>query len=137
MRISDWSSDVCSSDLVLRPAPEKLAQRPEEESSDDRTRQASVPRLARLLWRLINLSGLNRTLCLSDENPEHSISDAFKTLAIDAQRVEIAPGIEPGDRNGVVEGKSVSVRVAHGGGRKFIKKIHSLNDDHQQRIRNR
>ncbi|AMK20546.1 MULTISPECIES: hypothetical protein [Sphingomonadales] len=81
---------------VLRPAPEKLAQRPEEESSDDRTRQASVPRLARLLWRLINLSGLNRTLCLSDENPEHSISDEFKTLAIAAQRVEIAPGIELG-----------------------------------------
>src|SRR3546814_1420709 len=45
---------------VLRPAPEKLAQRPEEESSGYRTRQASVPRLARLLWRLINLSGLDR-----------------------------------------------------------------------------
>src|SRR3546814_17783986 len=81
---------------VLRPAPEKLGQRPEEESSDDRTRQASVPRLARLLWRLIKLSGLNRTLCLYDETPENSLSDEFKTMAIAAQRTQIAPGIERG-----------------------------------------
>src|SRR3546814_12789350 len=107
---------------VLRPAPEKLAQRPEEESSDDRTRQASVPRLARLLWRLINLSGLNRTLCLSDENPEHSISDEFKTLAIAAQRVEIAPGIEPGSRKSAVSGQRVSVSVDDGGRRSNQKK---------------
>src|SRR3546814_15101743 len=81
---------------MQRPAREKQAKSHEEESSDDRTRHASVRRLARLLSRLINLSGLNRTLCLSDENPEHSISDEFKTLAIAAQRVEIAPGIELG-----------------------------------------
>lgn len=81
---------------VLKPAPEKLAQRPEEESSDDRTRQASVPRLARLLWRLIKLAGLNQTLSLSEEQADHSISDEFKTLSVAAQRVEIAPGIELG-----------------------------------------
>ena len=81
---------------VLRPAPEKLAQRPEEDSSDDRTRQASVPRLARLLWRLLNLSGLNRTVPLGEEQADHSIGDEFKILSVAAQHVEIAPGIELG-----------------------------------------
>ena len=81
---------------VLRPAPEKLAQRPEEESSDDRTRQASVPRLARLLWRLLHISGLTRTLPLPQENHAHSISDEFKLLSMAAERVEIVPGIELG-----------------------------------------
>lgn len=81
---------------VLRPAPEKLAQRPEEESTDDRTRQASVPRLARLLWRLLHISGLNRTVPLSLEDRDHSIGDEFRQLAMAAERVEIAPGIELG-----------------------------------------
>lgn len=81
---------------VLRPAPENLAQRPEEDSSDDRTRQASVPRLARLLWRLLHISGANRTVPLSEERPDHSITDEFKLLSMAAERVEIAPGIELG-----------------------------------------
>ncbi|PBN42286.1 hypothetical protein [Sphingobium sp. D43FB] len=81
---------------VLRPAPEKLAQRPVEESTDDRTRQASVPRLARLLWRLLNLSGLNRYPPLSEEAAERSISDEFRVLSAAAGKVEIAPGIELG-----------------------------------------
>ena len=81
---------------VLRPAPGKLAQRPDEESSDDRTRQASVPRLARLLWRLIHIAGLNRTLPLSHETADHSIGDEFRSLSMAAERVEIAPGVELG-----------------------------------------
>ena len=81
---------------VLRPAPEKLAQRPEEDITDDRTRQASVPRLARLLWRLLNLSGLNRCPPLSEEMPERSIGHEFKVLTVAAGKVEIAPGIELG-----------------------------------------
>lgn len=78
---------------VLRPAPEKLAQRPEEESSDDRTRNASIPRLARLLWRLLAISSLNRCPPPSHEAAGHSISDEFKALATAASKVEIAPGI--------------------------------------------
>lgn len=81
---------------VLRPAPEKLAQQPEEESSDDRTRQASIPRLARLLWRLIHISGLNRTAPIARESPSHAIGDEFSLLSQAAERVEIAPGIELG-----------------------------------------
>src|SRR3546814_8168184 len=79
---------------VLRPAPEKLAQKPEEDSSNDRTRQGSVPRLARLLWRLLHISGLNRVPPLTEDHADHSISDEFRTLSAAAAKVEIAPGIE-------------------------------------------
>ncbi|WP_337847834.1 hypothetical protein [Sphingomonas sp.] len=81
---------------VLRPAPEKLAQRPEEDSSDDRTRHGSLPRLARLLWRLLGISGLNRCLPISTEAPSHSINDEFRILTKAASMIEIAPGIELG-----------------------------------------
>lgn len=50
---------------VLRPAPEKLSQRPDDDSLDDRTRNASTPRLARLLWRLLDNAGCNRIAPLS------------------------------------------------------------------------
>src|SRR3546814_6087589 len=63
---------------VLRPAPEKLAQKPEEDSSNDRTRQGSVPRLARLLWRLLHISGLNRVQPLTEDHADHSIHDEFR-----------------------------------------------------------
>lgn len=81
---------------VLRPAPEKLAQRPEEDSSDDRTRQASIPRLARLLWRLFAISGLNCIPPLNLDSPAHAIGDEFRLLAATAGKIEIAPGIELG-----------------------------------------
>ncbi|OQW70884.1 MAG: hypothetical protein BVN33_16745 [Proteobacteria bacterium ST_bin13] len=81
---------------VLRPAPEKLAQRPIEESSDDRTRNASIPRLARLLWRLLSSSGLNIIAPCTEEPLERTISDEFKVLMAAAAKVEIAPGIELG-----------------------------------------
>src|SRR3546814_11746444 len=81
---------------MLRPAPEKLAQKPEEDMSDDRTRQGSVPRLARLLWRHLHISGLNRVPPLGEDHVGHSISDEFRTLSAAATRIEIAPGIELG-----------------------------------------
>jgi len=81
---------------VLRPAPENLAQRPETDATDDRTRQGSIPRLARLLWRLMALSGLNHCPSLREEDPERSIKREFQRLAYAAARVEIAPGVELG-----------------------------------------
>lgn len=81
---------------VLRPAPEALAQKPENDSSDDRTRHASVPRLARLLWRLINASGINNTPPIGSEAPDHSIRDEFHALTAAAAKLEMAPGIELG-----------------------------------------
>ncbi|MHA3795566.1 hypothetical protein [Sphingomonas sp. YL-JM2C] len=79
---------------VLRPAPEKLAQRPDAEASDDRTRQASVPRLARLLWRLVDVAGLNRCPPLSEDCTQRSIRDEFKSLTSVTGAITLAPGIE-------------------------------------------
>ncbi len=79
---------------VLRPAPEKLAQRPDAEASDDRTRQASVPRLARLLWRLIDVAGLNRCPPLSEDSTQRSIRDEFRSLTSVTGAIALAPGIE-------------------------------------------
>lgn len=81
---------------VLRPAPEKLAQRPDNDASDDRTRNASVPRLARLLWRLLSNAGLNIAVPYPEEPPERTIAEQFKTLAGAAAKIEVAPGIELG-----------------------------------------
>lgn len=81
---------------VLRPAPEKLAQRPQDEVSDDRTRSASVPRLARLLWRLLSNAGLNIAPPLIEEAAERSIVHEFRALSAAAAKIEIAPGIELG-----------------------------------------
>lgn len=81
---------------VLRPAPEKLAQRPENDASDDRTRSASVPRLARLLWRLIANAGLNIAVPAHEEPPERTIAEEFKLLVSAAAKIEVAPGIELG-----------------------------------------
>jgi len=81
---------------VLRPAPEKLAQRPDDEASDDRTRSASVPRLARLLWRLLDTSGCNLAVPISEEASERAITTEFGAIARAAAAIEIAPGIELG-----------------------------------------
>lgn len=56
MRIREVRSRLTALDppegffAVLKPAPENLAQRPLEDSNDDRARNGSIPRLARLLW---------------------------------------------------------------------------------------
>lgn len=79
---------------VLRPAPENLAQRPDEDLTDDRTRNASIPRLARLLWRLIDAADLNRVPPLRHRTIPSSIKDEFKALGQAAAKIEIAPGME-------------------------------------------
>lgn len=78
---------------ALRPAPEKLAQRPANGPIDDRTRQPPTPRLARLLWRLIHVSGVNHCQTSRREAPP-SISSQFKALTTVACNIEVAPGIE-------------------------------------------
>ena len=81
---------------VLRPAPENLAQRPDTDETDDRTRLGSIPRLARLLWRLLALSRLNLCPPLREEDPLRSITREFQRLSVAAALVEIAPGVELG-----------------------------------------
>ncbi len=78
---------------VLKPAPENLSKRPEGDATDDRTRNASTPRLARLLWRLLDTSGVNVIAPLSACR-EWSIRENFAAIGRATAKIEIAPGIE-------------------------------------------
>ena len=78
---------------VLRPAPEKLSQRPDDDAVDDRTRNAPVPHLARLLWRLMDNAGCNRIAPVA-YGAEWSIKEGFAAIGRAAAKIEIAPGIE-------------------------------------------
>src|SRR3546814_20042037 len=96
MRISDWSSDVCSSDLPTLPIPPALRGR----------------------------SQLARNSHLSDNTPDSGDTAAKRVRKPRATKAAKAPATPdapaaptpaPTDRKRVVEGKSVSVRVDHGG----------------------
>src|SRR3546814_19820720 len=85
MRISDWSSDVCSSDLAERPAGQRGGVGPRAVDRPQDRPPARAP----------------QRLPLGDRHGRHAGAR--------------------GDRKSVVQGKSVSVRVALGG-RRIIKK---------------
>src|SRR3546814_18463418 len=95
MRISDWSSDVCSSDLD-QSAP-----------SDDYEKQIDRP---------VRRAGMHgRAFCaLELDGAEQNCAECCKGDAGDLNE-------DPEDRKSVVEGKRVSVRVELGG-RGIIKK---------------
>src|SRR3546814_11351901 len=101
MRISDWSSDVCSSDLLCLDSPTKRQCVLPSHLTVAGQGAAEVwgqPRLhVRIAFRLLN--GRTITLCLADAM---TVGDAK-------------------DRKRVVSGKSVSGRVDLGG-RRIIKK---------------
>src|SRR3546814_15096073 len=92
MRISDWSSDVCSSDLIAISAAGALV-----DDGDDATR----------------LTGTNVALAAAaigaTDNRVDTAADALSAAAT-------------GDRKRVVLGKGVSVRVDRGGRRIMKKK---------------
>src|SRR3546814_13965744 len=101
MRISDWSSDVCSSDLVevLQPP----ARHPEPLDGHDRTPG----------------SGIGHLLVLDRDGNLH------KDVRVGADTIYHPGGVDfdgETDRKSGVEGKSVSVRVDLGGSRYMKKK---------------
>src|SRR3546814_11783006 len=108
MRISDWSSDVCSSDL-LQPGE-----------------SFSTPRLGTRDLGATLPTGVGVT---------DTIANAVHFQADHAD--EGYDGHKPGffaDRKSVVEGKSVSVRVDLGG-RRIIKKNKKQIDNHKKQPR--
>ena len=78
---------------VLKPAPEKLAQRPEDDSTDDRTRNAATPKLARQLWRLLDVAGVNRIAPLS-ARVDWSLGTSLASVTRASTGIPVAPGIE-------------------------------------------
>src|SRR3546814_12539178 len=100
MRISDWSSDVCSSDLTVEP--------------DDKAATAAVdaPRAP------VSASGYEPPVPQADSNTAvETPADHPTSPAPEPENVPTPPG----DRKSGGEGKSVSVRVDLGG-RRTIKK---------------
>src|SRR3546814_1590307 len=98
MRISDWSSDVCSSDLNAPAAIERLAELgvPFNAGEDFAER-----------WHLTREAGhSHRRIVHVDDATGAAVQQALTR-----------------DRKSVVEGKSVSVRVDLGGRRSIKKKI--------------
>src|SRR3546814_15254988 len=98
MRISDWSSDVCSSDLAIIVAKVNAAEDEQVERAEAQAR---------------------------DLNPSATIIRGASPVVLDdpeqvrGKRVLV---VDDGpDRKSVVSGKSVSVRVALGG-RRILKK---------------
>src|SRR3546814_11624426 len=108
MRISDWSSDVCSSDLGNMGAPmaEYLLKAGYTLSAHDLNEVA--------VRRLVELGG-RAAFSAYDAATEADL--VITMLPNDA----IVNAIYQGDRKSVVKGKSVSVRVDLGG-RRLIKK---------------
>src|SRR3546814_11446608 len=100
MRISDWSSDVCSSDLLQR--------RVVAAESSSRVAQDQLQMLRR------EKRELQRRITLLQDDVRKAEEAVSKSRMVANE--------EAGDRKSVVEGKSVSVRVDIGGRRTMKKK---------------
>ena len=85
--------------IAHRLAPEKLSAAPDEAEPDDRSRGVAIPRLARLLWLLMDKSGVNVVEPLPEgRGRDASMAIEFARLRRTAERLTIAPGI-PLDRH--------------------------------------
>src|SRR3546814_13504802 len=107
MRISDWSSDVCSSDLALHHLC--------GDRVDGHFQMAARQLAPRRTGRAVRIGdGDDRPGIEPQENPARQ----------DRRRLEICAVAY---RKSVGEGKSVSVRVDHGGRGLLRKKKHETN----------
>src|SRR3546814_11773218 len=117
MRISDWSSDVCSSDL-------EAAEKPGQQLHDSRlVAEASELEACRIERHrpgtlLVNQCEQRRQIALPEQfaRPEHKrlvLRDRHINI-LQHQRASRPPSIGRSDRKSVVEGKRVSVRVDPG-----------------------
>src|SRR3546814_20041463 len=103
MRISDWSSDVCSSDLVAEGIVDAL------EVVDVREQQRHLPRRAAHQHQLLV-----------------EVFAESQSVRQPGQRVGVGHAVDVADRKRVEKGKSVSVSVDLGG-RRYIKKNNTSN----------
>src|SRR3546814_18763549 len=125
MRISDWSSDVCSSDLRRHTAEVCLKQNRKVRGAKPHTEEQSAEGAAvaiadiraerrMTLMDLSRRSGVAASTISRIENRQ--TSPTFTVL------MKIAHGLSVPDRKSVVSGKRGSVRVDRGGRRIINKK---------------
>src|SRR3546814_12820592 len=114
MRISDWSSDVCSSDLGLRIIGDQEVELAPERALEFRPGHAA----------------LAAAQMVGDED-QAGLRGQQVDLSLGTNGVAQAGQAEVGDRKSVVEGKSVSVRVDLGG-RRIIKKKNNNTKQHNK-----
>src|SRR3546814_13170334 len=111
MRISDWSSDVCSSDLIENFRSRIAGNQELPLSSDIRAALQSVaPALADYIESAQNIVGLALTDSAAAEAALPAFSESFTALE------------DKIDRKSVVSGKEGSVRLDLGGPRILKKK---------------
>src|SRR3546814_11912021 len=125
MRISDWSSDVCSSDLWIEAGRLLLNEQPQTRTrhpvvAGDRIELDAEP---------------ERDETIEAQDIPIEVVHLDKSIAI----INKPPGltVHPGDRKSVVSGKSVSVRVDIGGRSNLKKKTqhtqrHCIQRHHQR-----
>src|SRR3546814_12177098 len=106
MRISDWSSDVCSSDLDMQRHRTTLA-----EAEQRKARIRKPVRRERAVEE-----GVDRGGCGAHAGFDRRVAARLHAEPLEARRRHVA-----GDRKSVVSGTSVSVRVVLCG-RRIIKK---------------
>src|SRR3546814_12075971 len=106
MRISDWSSDVCSSDLLTHPEEDQGVDKPKEH----RRAEDRFPRVA---------VAEGRKEITERAKDQHGIGNVAEPGAkpVAPGAVETNEVAETGDRKSAEKGKSVSVRVDLGGRR--------------------
>src|SRR3546814_13330915 len=119
MRISDWSSDVCSSDLQNRVAVACFASN-----------------VARLETVIQVAEDCGRRICLLGRSMHRIVECARESgyllghrTFVSEEEVDYLPRNEV-DRKSVVQGKSVSVRVDFGGRRIIQTKKYTVNTQH-------
>src|SRR3546814_15997710 len=111
MRISDWSSDVCSSDLGKNIVPKRECSRSKGASSGMAV--AASPCSKRMLARPARCA---RSVAAATSSGDMSRPSANPVLPV-LSAIRLV--VQPPDRKSVGSGKSVAVRVAHGGCRIF------------------
>src|SRR3546814_21027085 len=122
MRISDWSSEVCSSDLVHRQAACDLVAALEQGKFHCLIADQVAVEFAQrdTLIQREALDSLKRLEGLVDRtNRLHAVFAPSVAVGLGHQKAQVSAAR---DRQSVVSGKSVSVRVDIGGSRTIKKK---------------
>src|SRR3546814_15155919 len=124
MRISDWSSDVCSSDLICPPEQSEAEHQKMLAAAEGVLQALKLPYRRMLLCTGDMGFGARKTfdleVWLPSQETYREISSIPNCGAFQARRMNAR------DRKSVVEGKRGTVRLDSGGPRTIHKQIHQI-----------